>query len=91
MDVKNIFRSIVNSLWVGIDLYLFVECYHNAVNLEHSRGTRVLNIIFAILLGVCIYLEIYKVAEKVSNEHKHDLEDEIEELQKRIKELESKD
>jgi hypothetical protein len=47
--------------------------------------------IFAILVGVCIGLEIYKIAEKVSDEHKHDLKDRIVELEKRIKELENKE
>lgn len=81
---------IVDNLWTGVCLYLFVDCYHDAVNLEHSLSTRVLNFIGAILIGVCIGLNIYEIAEKVSNEHKHDLEDRITELEKRLEEFENK-
>lgn len=88
--MKKIFRMIVGNMLIGIYLYLFVDCYHDAVNLEHSQSTRVFNCICAILVGVCIGFEIYSIAEKVSNEHKHDLEDRIVELKKRIEELENK-
>ena len=81
---------IFDNAWVVIDLYLFVDCYHDSVNLENSQSTRVLNCIGAMLIGVCLVFEIYKIAEKVSDEHKHDLKDRIVELEKRIKELENK-
>lgn len=89
--MKKNFRMIVGSFLMGVYLYLFVDCYHDAVNLDHSQSTRVFNLICAILVGVCIGLEIYEIAEKVSNEHKHDLEDRIVELEKRIEELENKE
>ena len=89
--MKKNFRMIVDTLWIEIYLYLFVDCYCDAVNLENSYSTRMLNLIGAILIGVCIGLELYKIAEKVSNEHKNDLEDRIVELKKRIEELENKE
>jgi hypothetical protein len=82
---------IVDSLWIGVILCIFVDCNRNAIDIEQSQSTRVRSCIFAILVGVCIGLEIYKIAEKVSDEHKHDLKDRIVELEKRIKELENKE